>query len=207
MELVSFFIDRIDKIIDMTLEHFIIVLIAMVISILIGLVIGILITYNDRIAKVVLNLVGVFMTIPSLALFSLLIPLLGIGRLPAIVGLILYTQLPIVRNVYTGIKNIAPNIIEAARGMGFSEKKILLEIKLPLALPVIMTGIRTSVVMGIGIAAIAAYVGAGGLGDYIYQGIKRSNDKMIVTGAIMISAITIMIDKILGIVEKKYYNA
>lgn len=206
MELVSFFIDRVDKIIDMTLEHLIIVIISMVISILIGLTVGILITYNDRIAKVVLNLVGVFMTIPSLALFSLLIPLLGIGKLPAIVGLILYTQLPIVRNVYTGMKNIDPNIIEAARGMGFSERKILLEIKLPLALPVIMTGIRTSVVMGIGIAAIAAYVGAGGLGDYIYQGIKRSNDKMIVIGAIMISATTIVIDRILGIVEKKYYN-
>ncbi|MBU3204958.1 ABC transporter permease [Clostridium algidicarnis] len=204
MNIFSFFVSRWKTILDLTIEHLVMVSIAMVISIIVGTTVGILITRNKKIASIILSITNIMMTIPSLALFSLLIPILGIGKEPAIFGLVVYTQLPIVRNVYTGIININPSIIEAARGMGLTEKKILYKIKIPLAFPSIMSGIRTAVVMGIGIGAIGGYIGAGGLGVYIFQGISRTNDKMILIGAILISLIAIVADKALGRVEKKY---
>ncbi|WP_291636789.1 ABC transporter permease [Clostridium sp.] len=204
MNLFSFFISRWETILDLTVEHFIMVLIAMAISILLGITVGIIITMNKKLASIVLNITNVMMTIPSLALFSLLIPIVGIGKAPAIVGLVAYTQLPIVRNVYTGITNIKPSIIEAARGMGLTEMKILYKIKIPLAFSAIMTGIRTAVVMGIGIGAIAGYIGAGGLGVYIFRGISRTNDNMVIIGAILISLIAILADKLLEKIQKKF---
>ena len=204
MNLFNFFTSRWETILDLTLEHFIMVITAMVISIALGTAVGIIITMNRKMASIVLNITNVMMTIPSLALFSLLIPILGIGKAPAIVGLVAYTQLPIVRNVYTGITNIDTSIIEAARGMGLTEMKILYKIKIPLAFPAIMTGIRTATVMGIGIGAIAGYIGAGGLGVYIFRGISRTNDNMVLIGAILISIIAILTDKLLEKVQKKY---
>lgn len=204
LKTIEFALSRWESIFKMTIDHFEIVSTAMVISIMMGVAIGILITYNKTAAKVMLNIANIMMTIPSLALFSLLIPVLGIGRAPAIAGLVLYTQLPIIRNVYTGILNIDPAIIEAARGMGLTKSKIMFRIKLPLAFPVIMAGVRTATVMGIGLGAIAAYIGAGGLGEYIFQGINRSNDKMIIIGAIMVSVITVIIDRGLGFIQRKF---
>lgn len=203
MELLNFFIRRWDTVMQLTWEHFLLVLIAMLISVAIGVIIGILITYHQGAAKIILNIAAIVMTIPSLALFALLIPIFHLGVTPAIVGLVLYTQLPIIRNVYTGIININPAIIEAARGMGMSPCKIMLKIKLPLAFPVIIAGIRTAVVMGVGIAAIAAYLGAGGLGEYIFHGISRTNDKMVLIGAIMVSILTIVIDRALYLLQKR----
>lgn len=190
-------------ILSLTLEHLFIVCIAMVISIALGVIVGILITRNKVVARIVLNFTNILMTIPSLALFSLLIPVLGIGKIPAIVGLVAYTQLPIVRNVYTGLMSINPAILEAARGMGLTEKKIMQTIKIPLAVPAMMSGIRTATVMGIGIGAIAGYIGAGGLGVYIFQGISRSSDQMVVVGAVIISFISILTDHVLGGVQRK----
>lgn len=203
MDLISYFADHWITISELTWEHIYLIFIAMVISITLGVLIGIAITYHQGAAKIVLNIAGVLMTIPSLALFALLIPLLHIGSAPAIAGLVLYTQLPIVRNVYVGIININPAIIEAARGMGMSALKIMFKIKLPLAYPVIMAGIRTAVVMGIGIGAIASYIGAGGLGDLVFHGISRTNDKMVLAGAIMISLLSIVSDRLLLNLEKR----
>ncbi len=202
--MLEFAISRWQTILKMTIDHFTIVVTAMLISIIAGVAIGILITHKKSWANVMLNIANILMTIPSLALFSILIPIMGIGRAPAIAGLVLYTQLPIIRNVYTGIVNIEPSIIEAAKGMGLTKTKIMFKIKLPLAFPVIMAGIRTSAVMGIGIGAIAAYIGAGGLGEYIFQGINRGNDRMIIIGAVMVSVITIIIDRGLGLVQKRF---
>ena len=128
MDLIRFFAARWPTILQLTVEHVVIVLIAMAISIVMGISIGILITLNRTAARIVMNFNNVMMTIPSLALFSLLIPVLGIGKAPAIVGLVAYTQLPLVRNVYTGITGINPAIIEAAQGMGLTERKILFKI-------------------------------------------------------------------------------
>ncbi len=203
MKFIDFFINRLDSIIELTWEHLLMVLIAMAISIMLGVLVGIIITFNENSAKVVLSIAEVLMTIPSLALFAVLIPIFHIGATPAIIGLVLYTQLPIVRNVYTGIKNISPAIIESAKGMGMSNLKIMFKIKLPLAFPVLIAGVRTAVVMGVGMGAIASYVGAGGLGDYIFQGIQRTNDKMVVIGAIMISLLAIIMDRLLYFIQKK----
>lgn len=203
MRFIDFIGARFETILQLTLEHIIIVLIAMVISIVIGVVVGIAITKNKLVAKIVLNFANIMMTIPSLALFSILIPFMGIGKGPAIFGLVAYTQLPIIRNVYTGILSINPSIIEVARAMGLTEKKVLYKVKIPLALPAIISGIRTSVVMGIGIGAIAGYIGAGGLGVYIFQGISRTSDVMILIGAVLISIIAILSDRFLSLIQKK----
>lgn len=203
MKFIDFFVKRIDSIMELTWEHLLMVLVAMAISIIIGVLVGILITLNEKAAKIVLSIAEVLMTIPSLALFAVLIPIFHIGATPAIIGLVLYTQLPIVRNVYTGIKNISPSIIESAKGMGMSDFKIMYKIKLPLAFSVLIAGVRTAVVMGVGMGAIASYVGAGGLGDYIFQGIRRTNDKMVLIGAIMISLMAIVMDRLLLFIQKK----
>ena len=207
MGLVDFFLSRWQDILELTLEHLLLVLVAMAISIVLGVTIGILITRSRALANLVLGLASIMMTIPSLALFSLLLPILGIGTAPAIVGLVAYTQLPIIRNVYVGITTIDPAIIEAARGMGLTDRKILLRIQIPLAIPASMIGIRTAVVMGIGIGAIASYIGAGGLGTYIFQGISRTNDNMVIIGAILISLIAILADKYLGKLQDRLVQA
>jgi osmoprotectant transport system permease protein len=204
MHFLSFLAARWQVVLHLTLEHLVIVLAAMVASIVLGVSIGVLITLNRTAARIVMNLNNILMTIPSLALFSLLIPVLGLGKAPAIVGLVAYTQLPLVRNVYTGIIQIDPAIIEAARGMGLTEAKIMFRIKIPLAFPAVMAGIRTATVMGIGIGAIAGYIGAGGLGVYIFQGISRSNDTMVLIGAVLISAIAILTDRFLGGIQRKF---
>ena len=207
MGLIDFFLSRWQDILELTLEHLLLVLVAMAISIVLGVTIGILITRSRALANLVLGLASIMMTIPSLALFSLLLPILGIGTAPAIVGLVAYTLLPIIRNVYVGITTIDPAIIEAARGMGLTDRKILLRIQIPLAIPASMIGIRTAVVMGIGIGAIASYIGAGGLGTYIFQGISRTNDNMVIIGAILISLIAILADKYLGQLQNRLVQA
>jgi len=179
------------------------VLTALAISVTLGIIIGYLITYNKTAAKFVIYVCGMLMTIPSLALFVFFIPFLGIGPTPAIAGLVIYTLLPNVRNVYVGLTNIDPVIIMAARGMGMREWVITLKIRVPLALPVAFAGIRTAVVMGIGLGAIAAYIGAGGLGVLIFQGINRGITEMILVGAILISLITIVVDKLMQLIQKQ----
>jgi len=143
------------------------------------------------------------MTIPSLAMFAFMIPLLGIGLKPAWTALTLYALLPIVRNTYVAVRNVNLAMLEAGRGMGMTELQILARVRIPLALPVIMAGIRTSVVLIIGIAAIAAYIGAGGLGTYIFQGIGQSYDNPIIAGAVAVSVLAIASDIILGRLESR----
>ncbi len=194
----DYIVRRQDRIIVLTIEHFQLVLVSMAIAIVIGITVGILITYWEPIAYPVINITQVLMTIPSIALIAILIPIVGIGFKNGVATLVLYMLMPLVRNTYTGIREIERPILESAAGMGMSELRILLKIKLPMALPVIMAGVRVSVVMGVGIGAIAAYIGAGGLGSLIFDGIERVNFPMIWTGAIFISIIAILLDLILG---------
>ena len=203
-ELIDFAIRRKDTIFTLFLQHLGIVLTALAISIVISLIVGYAITYNKKAAGVVLYICSMLMTIPSLALFVFFIPLLGIGTKPAITGLVIYTLLPVVRNTYVGLTNTDKAVIESARGMGLTGAKITFKVKIPLALPVVFAGVRTAVVMGIGLAAIAAYIGAGGLGEYIFQGINRNNKNMIFIGAILISVITIVVDRVMQVLQKKF---
>jgi len=184
-------------------EHLHIVGPSILAALIIGIAVGIFISRHDRLASPVLSIAGAIMTIPSLAMFAFMIPLLGIGLKPAWTALTLYALLPIVRNTYVAVRNVNPAMLEAGRGMGMTDLQILARVRIPLALPVIMAGIRTSVVLIIGIAAIAAYIGAGGLGTYIFQGIGQSYDNPIIAGAVAVSVLAIASDIILGRLESR----
>ena len=188
-----------DEIVKLTLDHILIVGVSLGIALLIGVPIGILITRHENLAKRVMNTANILMTTPSIALFGLMMPVLsvidqGMGKVPAVVALVLYSQLPIIRNTYVAIKNVPPELIDAGRGMGMSQWRLLKEVEIPLATPVILAGLRTAAVMCIGIAAIAAYIGAGGLGVFIKDGISQTQDAQVVAGAVLVSLLAIVVD-------------
>ena len=191
------------EIFKLTGEHMKITGVAVILAILVGVPLGIYITKNKKVSNMVLNTANIFQTLPSLALFGLIIPIMGIGFKPAIFVLFLYALLPIIKNTYIGINSIEPSIIEAGRGMGMTKAQILTMVEIPLALPIIMGGIRISTVINIGTATIAALIGAGGLGDFIFKGISMGNNNMILGGAVPTALLAISVDFILGIVENK----
>lgn len=185
METLAFMLDNFASIIRLTVEHVEIVGVGVGLAIVTGVPLGIVITANARAAKIVLYLAAILMTIPSVALFGLMIPVLsvigqGIGFLPTVIALFLYSQLPIVRNTYTAITNIDPALREAARGIGMTTRQRLWKVEIPIALPIIMAGVRMAVVINVGIAAVAAYIGAGGLGKLISRGISQSDPRQLI---------------------------
>lgn len=202
MEFFNYFFTRYEQIGSLLLEHVEVTLIAVVLAVVIGLPVGILITKNETVAKIVLYIVGIIQTIPSIALFGLLIPIMGIGNKPAIVALVLYGQLPIIRNVYTGIKNVDPAMLEAARGMGMTGLQILWRVQIPATFSIILGGIRVATVALIGIATIASFIGAGGLGDMIFRGISTINFNMVLSGAIPVALLALGTDYGLALLEQ-----
>ena len=187
---------------DLFLQHIDISFISIALAALIGLSLGIAIAAWRRGAKPVLALVNFVYTIPSIALFGFLIPVTGIGDLTAVVALTVYALLPMVRNTYTGLTTIDPAIIEAARGMGSTDRQLLYRIEMPLAAPVIMSGIRNMATMTIALAGIASFIGAGGLGVAIYRGITTNNMAMTLAGSVLIALLAIAVDLLLGLAEK-----
>jgi len=191
-------------------DHLCISLIAIAIGTVLGITTGIFIAGRGReqTADVVLYFAEIMMTVPSLALFGLLMLLLSrmglsaIGFLPAVITLVIYSQLPILRNTYTAIRQVDQTMIDAGRGMGMSESQLLLRIKLPLALPVIMAGLRNAMVLTIGIAAIAALIGAGGLGVPIFRGLRNARMDLIVIGGISVSILALLIDGLMALLER-----
>jgi len=200
--LLDFIIQKTPELWQKTIEHLILTGISAGLAVLIGIPLGILIVRNAIVRGPVLGLAGVIQTIPSLAMLAFLLPLLGIGAKPAIVALTFYALLPILRNTYTGISGVSPEIIEAAQGVGFTTRQQLWMVELPLALPVIIAGIRTAAVMGVGIATLSAFIGAGGLGDFINRGLALNNTRLILLGAIPAALLALLIDVIIGIIEK-----
>ncbi len=199
MEIIGFIANNWPVILRLAGEHISIVAVAVGLAILTGVPIGIAITQNRRVADGVLYVASIIVTIPSIALFGLMIPILskigqGIGWLPAVIAILLYSQLPIVRNTYTAITNVDPALREAATGMGMTPFQRLTRLEIPIAIPVIMAGVRTAVVMNIGVAAIAAYIGAGGLGVLIARGISQTDPRQLVTGALAVSLLAIGAD-------------
>jgi osmoprotectant transport system permease protein len=189
-----------------TREHLILVLISMAVATAIGVPLGLLIVGRPRLRAAALALAGVLQTIPSLALFGFLIPLPyigGIGAHTAIVALVLYALLPILRNTYVGLTSVDPAILEAAEGMGMTEQQILFRVRLPLASSFIMAGIRTAAVITIGVATIAAAIGAGGLGTFIFRGVAMVNDAVILAGAIPAAILALLADFLLGLLERR----
>lgn len=180
--------------------------VSLIIATAIGVPLGIVITKNEEIAKRVINSANIIMTVPSIALFGLMMPVLalfgqGLGKVPAIIALVLYSQLPIIRNTFVAIKNVPPSLRDAGKGMGMNKWELLKEVEIPIAVPVIIAGLRTAAVMNIGIAAIAAYIGAGGLGVYIQQGIDRVYPEMIISGALLVSLFALLVDGLMAGLE------
>ncbi len=173
------------------------------VALLIGLPLGILVARRPAWRRPVLGLANVFQTVPSLALFGLLIPILGIGAWTAIAALVVYALLPIVRNTYAGITGVDPAVREAGRGMGMSEGELLRLVELPLAAGVILAGVRVATVVSVGIATIAAAIGAGGLGVYIFRGVATVDDTLILAGAIPAALLALLADAVLGLAERR----
>lgn len=190
------------QIFSLTLEHIQLTAIAVGLAILLGVPLGILISYVNKLNKPVLAVANIIQAVPSMALLGFAIPFLGIGTLPAVVMVILYSLLPIIKNTFTGIKNINPQTIEAARGIGLTKTQILFKVQIPLALPVIMTGVRISAVTAVGLMTMAAFIGAGGLGFLVFSGIRTVNNFQILAGAIPACILALLVDFLIGIVEK-----
>lgn len=200
--LFSFVQEQAGKLLEQTLTHTGLTFTSLLLAILIGLPLGILIAQKKRLAGTVLGVAGILQTIPSIALLGFMIPVLGIGAKPAIVALFLYALLPIIRNTYTGIINVNSAVKDAAKGMGMSQWQILFRVELPLAMPVILAGIRTATVINVGVATLAAYIAAGGLGEFIFGGIALNNSNMILAGALPAALLAILFDFMLGRLQK-----
>src|SRR5262249_28317555 len=205
MNLIDFLIRNRSEVLQLTLEHLLLVLIATGAAAVVGIPVGIVLTRRAALARPVLAVANVLQTIPSLALFGFLIPVLGsygIGRLPAIIALFLYSLLPIIRNTFTGINGVDPAVREAARGMGMTDWQVLTQVELPLAMNVIIAGIRVATVISVGTATIAAAIGAGGLGTYIFRGLRMNDNTLILAGAIPAALLALAADFGMGRLEK-----
>src|SRR5579884_3730274 len=191
---------------ELTWEHVWLVAISILLAVAIGIPLGILITRWPAFNKPVLGTANVIQTIPSLALFGFLLPAPWIGaradRL-AILALTLYALLPLIRNTYAGIKGVDPAVVEAGRGMGMTDRQLLFQVQLPLALGVMIAGVRVATVISVGLATIAAAIGAGGLGEYIFRGLAMVNDQVILAGAIPAALIALIADFGLGLLERR----
>jgi osmoprotectant transport system permease protein len=188
---------RYDEIVIGMIEHLLLSFTSIFIALLISLPLGIIVSRNRKIADFVIGITAVFQTIPSLALFGFLIPIFGTGNVTAIIALTIYALLPILRNTYAGIVGVDEAVIEAGKGMGMTNQQILTKIELPLSLPFIMAGVRTATVLTVGVATLATFVGAGGLGELIYRGLASWNNQLVLAGAIPAALLAIFFDLIL----------
>lgn len=206
MNLVQFFVTNRIEVAELTFEHLRLVGISMLLAALLGIPTGILLARRPRFEKPVLGVANIVETIPSLALFGLLLPVPWLGdradRL-AILALALYALLPIIRNTYVGIRGVDRAILEAGRGMGLTDRQLLFQVQLPLALSVILAGVRVATVVSVGVATIAAAIGAGGLGEYIFRGLAMVNNNLILAGAIPAALLALSADLVLGLAERK----
>jgi len=196
--LLTFISQQRGKLLEQTLAHIGLTFTSLLLAVIIGVPLGIWISKKQKWSGTVLAIAGVLQTIPSIALLGFMIPLFGIGAKPAIVALILYAFLPIIRNTYTGITQVNTAVVDAARGMGLTSTQILSKVELPLAMPVILAGIRTATVINVGVATLAAYIAAGGLGEFIFGGIALNNTNMILAGAIPAAFLAILFDFVLA---------
>ena len=204
--MVKFFVGHRSEVLELTAEHLWLVSVSMLLAVAVGVPLGILLTRSPALNKPILGFANIVQTVPSLALFGLLLQVPFIGE-PAerltIVALTLYALLPIIRNTYAGITGVDRAVVEAGRGMGMTDRQLLFQVELPLALSVIIAGVRVATVISVGVATIAAAIGAGGLGEYIFRGLAMVNNNLILAGAIPAAALALGADVLLGLVEKR----
>lgn len=205
MNIFSFYLNNFDRVISALEVHIFIFLVALTFSTVIGMAISIFITQEGRekIGRIILSVMGAAQSVPSLVIIALIFIFVGIGVKPAIIALVIYGLVPIIFNTTSGILSIRPNIIEAGKGMGLTQNQLLWRVKIPIALPVIMGGIRSSSTIIIGSATVAAVIGGGGLGDFIFIGLKLQKPEMLITGAVTVSLLAIIVDYIMAKIEKK----
>ena len=206
MKLIQAFINyclgNAEQITSLFLDHIRLVAVAVIIAVFLGVPIGIVIAYYRKASKPVIGAANVVQAVPSMALLGLSIPLLGIGVLPAITMVVLYSLLPIIKNTFTGTININEDTLEAAKAIGLTRFQILRKVRIPLALPVIMAGVRVSAVTAVGLMTMAGFIGAGGLGFLIFSGISMTNNLQILAGAIPACILALLVDYIFGLIEQ-----
>jgi len=206
MQLLQFMLQNHNEVLSLMLEHLWMVGVSTLLAVLVGIPLGILITRRPALNKPVLGTANIIQTIPSLALFGFLLPVPWLGergqRL-AILALALYALLPLIRNTYAGIRGVDRSVVEAGRGMGMTDRQLLWQVEVPLALGVIIAGVRVATVISVGLATIAAAIGAGGLGEYIFRGLAMVNNQLILAGAIPAAALALLADVSLGWLERR----
>lgn len=203
MRLFDFYAGHAAEVLLLLRQHVYLVAVSTGVALALGLPLGVLVTRRPAWRRPVLGLANVFQTVPSLALFGLLIPVFGIGAWTAITALVVYALLPIVRNTYAGITGVDPAVRDAGRGMGMTDGELLRLVELPLAAGVILAGVRVATVVSVGIATIAAAIGAGGLGVYIFRGVASVDDTLILAGAVPAALLALLADGLLGLAERK----
>lgn len=199
---VDYAVDNAGRLLRLTYEHVVLTLITLAIALPIAIGFGVLSSYYDRLATVVLWAASILLTLPAIALFGMLVPVLGIGNPPTIAALVVYAQLPIIRNTYVGLTEVDAAAIESGTGLGMTRFERLRRIRLPVALPVVMTGIRNAVVILVGLLAIGAFIGAGGLGGRIFYGISQTDTPMIVVATVLVSLLALAFDYAFGVIEE-----
>jgi len=198
----QFIVSQQDKLLAQTAQHLGLTFLSLLLAIVVGIPLGILIARRRSLATPVLGVAGILQTVPSIALLGFMIPAFGIGATPAIIALLIYALLPIIRNTYTGIVGVSPIVIEAATALGMSNRQRLFKVEFPLALPVIIAGIRTAAVINVGVATLASFVAAGGLGEFIFGGISLNNTNMILAGAIPAALLAVLLDIAIGYLQR-----
>ncbi|OTN88233.1 glycine betaine/carnitine/choline ABC transporter permease [Enterococcus sp. 7E2_DIV0204] len=199
----QFLLERGNELVTKIGEHIFISGIALLLGILFAVPIGILLTRTKRTAAIVIGLTSALQTVPSLALLALMIPIFGVGKIPAIIALFIYSLLPILRNTYIGIREVSSDYKDAAKGMGMTNVQSIFMVELPIAMPTIMAGIRLAAVYVIAWATLASYIGAGGLGDFIFSGLNNYQPDLIFAGTIPVTILALAADLLLGLLEKK----
>lgn len=201
--MIDFLTNNGSQLLLLTWEHLYISGIALALGILVAVPIGVLLTRYKKVASAFISAITVLQTVPSLALLALMIPLFGVGKVPAVVALFLYSLMPILRNTYIGMEGVDKDLIDAAKGMGMTNKQLIFSVELPQAAPVIMAGIRLSGVYVIAWATLASYIGGGGLGDFIFNGLNLYIPELIIGGTIPVTLLALLVDFLLGKVEEK----
>lgn len=199
--MINFLMENHNQLLIKTGEHFFISSCALLLGVLFAVPLGIMVTKNKKLSAILINIASVLQTVPSLALLSIMVPIIGIGKIPAIVALFIYSLLPILRNTTIGMNSVSEFLIDAGKGMGMTTNDIIFKIQLPLSAPVIMAGIRLSAIYVISWTTIASYIGAGGLGDFIFSGLKTFNTYSILSGTIPVTLIALISDLLLSKLE------
>lgn len=203
----TFVVEQHEKLFMQVIQHLGLTFSSLLLAIIVGIPLGILISRKKKLAHFILGIAGILQTVPSIALLGFMIPFFGIGAIPAIVALLIYALLPIIRNTYTGITGVSTNVMEAGKAMGMNSRQLLFKVQFPLAMPVILAGIRTATVINVGVATLASFVGAGGLGEFIFGGISLNNSNMILAGAIPAAFLAIFLDQTIAFLQRlKFRN-